>query len=302
MKRLLTLSISFLFCAGLFAQQISLTEQHIPAEGQFAQPYDVRFEINHTPSYTVDLDQKSLPEGFGLSEAHSQITSPETVTYDLTFLPFTLGASTFTAVNFVLKDSAGHVRSYTASRPTSVQISSVKFFNDKKMRDIRPPYVPANWMWLIVAVLALALIIYLIRRSSRHIQESRLLKREIDSRPADVIALEKIQQLLQSGLWEKAQYKLFYTELGDILRTYLWQRFQLDVSADTSVELLRRARTVPALNALYTELRDFLSSSDLVKFAKAVPTEGTMQQDVRHVQTIVETTAPQTPTPTEEKH
>ena len=301
MKRLFIVFLFLGICTRLFAQQIALADQQIPAEGKFAQPFDVRFEMQHTPDYTVELDEKSLPQGFGLSAVKQQALSPDTEAYDLTFLPFTLGASTFTAVNFILKDSAGRPRLQLATRPATVQIAPVKFFNDKKMRDIRPPYIPTSWIWWILSALTLLLIIYLLRRLKRHVQQLHPLRQETDNRPPNIIALEKIQQLLQSGLWEKAQYKLFYTELGDILRTYLWRRFHLDVSADTSAELLRRTRTVPALNALYTELRSFLSSSDLVKFAKVIPTQQTMQHDVRHVQTIIEATAPQPPAPQEER-
>ncbi len=293
MKRLFILFILFFLYAGnLIAQQIDLAAQQIPAQAQFAQPFDVHFEITHTPGYTVKLDQQTLPEGFSLDKDTQQISSPNTVTYEATFFPFTLGVSTFTAVNFLLQDSNGETVAQAASDPVQIQVSPVKLFKDKNMRDIRPPYIPSGWMWWLLAVILLALAVYFIRRIRRKSIPVYAMKEVPDLRPADVIALDKIQQLLQSGLWEKEQYKLFYSELGNILREYLWRRFRLDVSSDTSAELLRRVRTLPQLTALQVQLRAFLNSADLVKFAKVIPNEATMQQDISHIRTVVETTSP----------
>jgi hypothetical protein len=278
------------------AQSIELTEQQIPPQGSFAQPFQTRFQLTHTPGYQVVLDKETLPKDFALSQEKTEILSPQTLAYELTFLPFTLGASTFTAVTFQLQDNQGKAIQQIQSAETQVKIEPVQFFKDKKMRDIRPPYIPSSWLWWLLALLVLIALVVLIKRISRkvkqHTQEAAL---KPDNRPAHVIALSKINLLLQSGLWENQQYKLFYIELGDILREYFWRRFGLDVSADTSTELLRHARAVPELAPLYAELRDYLKSADLVKFAKYTPDEDTMHKDVGIVQKTVQKTIP-TPT------
>ena len=298
MKKICFLILFSLLYSGIsFCQEISVSKQEIPAQGQFAQPFDVRFEITHTPGYEVVLDTQSLPDGFSLAHSADEALSAQLQAYDLSFLPFTLGISTFTAVNFSLKDGAGQTVTQTATTPAQVEIAPVNLFKDKKMRDIRPPYIPYNWLGWMMFALFLILLIYFLRRFWRKKHPHYTMQETPDLRPADVIALDKIQQLLQCGLWEKAQYKLFYTELGNILQEYLWRRFQLDVSADTSAELLRHIRKLPELAPLQAELRTYLNSSDLVKFAKVIPAETTMQQDVSRVRKVVEITAPR-PEPT----
>lgn len=292
-----TFSLLCLFCsAALCAQQIQFTAQNAPEQTPFAQPFDVRFELAHTPGYAVELDKESLPPGFELLSAKQEILSPGTQAYELSFMPFTLGVSTFTAVNFMLKDTpGGNTLARAASDPVHIRVNPVKFFDEQTLRDIRPPYIPAGWMlWVFIAVV-LALIVYFVRRFWRDVRagQAAAAQKQEDTRPADVIALSKLQLLLQSGLWEKAQYKLFYIELGDILREYFLRRFGLDVSADTSAELLRRARGVAQLAPLLQALRDYLTSSDLVKFAKVTPDEQTMRRDVGTVQTLVKRTSPQ---------
>mgnify|MGYP001776031392 FL=1 len=87
--------------------QISLTAQQVPQQTSFAAAFDTRFELSHTPGYVVELDKETLPEGFELTEEKQEKLSPGTVAYDLTFMPFTLGVSTFTAVTFNLKEQTG---------------------------------------------------------------------------------------------------------------------------------------------------------------------------------------------------
>lgn len=298
MKRFLLFFLCLLF-SGTFAtaQEINITHQEIANKAQFAQPFDVRFEISHTPGYQVELDKESLPKDFALFTEKQEVLSPGTVAYNLTFLPFTLGASTFTAVNFLLQNSNHQTLTETSATDTPVQVQEVEFFKDKNMRDIRPPYIPASWIWWLMSAIVLGLIIYVLRHLRKEIRAEKAAEIVQDLRPADVIALDKIHLLLQSGLWEKAQYKLFYSELGDILREYIGKRFAIDVSADTSIELLRRARKIPQLSSLQTELRSYLASADLVKFAKVIPDEPTMQKDVSCIRTVVQTTTPRPQTP-----
>lgn len=293
MKKLFFTFLLFLPALGLPAQQLDFTAQQVPAEVSFAQPFDVHFELAHTPGYTPQLDKDSLPEGFTLTAEKQEARSPGTVSYDLTFMPFTLGASTFTAVNVWLTDARGDILARAASEPKQITVKPVQFFKDKTLRDIRPPYIPSGWLSWVLGALALGAAYYGLRRWWRRWRNrARQAQDRPDTRPADIIALSKIQILLQSGLWENAQYKLFYSELGEILREYFWRRFGLDVSSDTSAELLRRARHVPELASQLPSLRDYLNSSDLVKFAKLTPATPAMQRDVQAVQQLVQATAP----------
>ncbi len=276
------------------ARRISLTAQHIPQQASFANAFDVRFELAYEPGYVTELDKETLPEGFKLTAEKQEKLSPGTVAYQLTFLPFTLGVSTFTAVSFDLKEqSGGRTLAQVASEAQKIEVHPVNYFKEKTLRDIRPPYIPSSWLIWLLCLIVLGLIIYFLRRFYLETRARRMeIKQAVDNRPADVIALSKIEALLQSGLWEKAQYKVFYIELGDILREYFWRRFHQDVSSDTSAELLRRARKIPQLTPLFAKLREYLNSSDLVKFAKVIPSQDTMQQDVNTVREIVRETSP----------
>ena len=165
---------------------------------------------------------------------------------------------------------------------------------DKNLREIRPPHIPFGWWFWIFVLLAVASCVYAWTTWRRHKAQAGLsLRATRDDRPCDKIALSQLDSLLASGLWERQAYKLFYITLSDILREYLWHRFQTDVSADTSAELVRRVKSIPLLEPQITPLRDFLNSGDLVKFAKVQPSENTRNKDVQFLRGLIQATAPQ---------
>ena len=305
MKKYLILPLLFsCFSTLAWAQEINILSEQIPQQTTFAKPFDVRFEVGHTTGYVVEVEKKSLPANFELIQEEIKPLSPATQAYDFTFIPFTLGVSTFTAVTFQLKESAGgKVLAEAQTEVKNITVQPVKFYDEKTLRDIRPPYIPASLLIWLLCALAAIILFWTIKHFYRTVKEDHLaLKAQQDNRPADVIALSKIQLLLQSGLWEKKQYKLFYIELGEILKEYFQRRFSLDVSSDTSAELLRRAKTVPELTRMLMPLREYLTSSDLVKFAQVVPSADAMQKDVQAVQDLVRETTPKPIITKEEPH
>lgn len=296
MKRYVSLLLLLLTSVS-FGQDLHVTEVHAPDTVPFAQPFTIQYQLSHTPGGKVTADPESFSKDFEVQQAQATPASPGTTTYDFTVFPFVLGKSTFT-VSFQLN---GEKENALQADPLSIQVTPVQTFQDKKLREIRPPFVPAGWItWLLVLLTAAALI-YVLYLWKKHLQtqrELRILKRQ-DNRPSHVIALSQIEALLQSGLWEKHQYKLFYITLIDILREYLQRRFQLDVSADTSAELLARIKNKEALQSFLPLLRSLLTASDLVKFARAVPTEEQRNGHVRLLQLFVQDTIPK-PQPAEE--
>ena len=299
MKKLFTL-FSLLFSFALCgAQEIHLIEQKAVDKVPFAAPFALQFSLSHTPGYEVTVDENSLSKDFEITQMSAKQNSPGTLTYDFTVLPFTLGKSTFT-VTFNLVQN-GRTAAQTKAE-AYIDITPAKTFNDKNLREIRNPSIPAGWLAWLVAALLLGALIYVLYAWHKKLHEKKLSVAATpeDPRPGNEIALSQIDALLDSGLWENAQYKVFYNTLTDILREYLWRQLKIDASADTSAEILARIKTMPKLAPLRTQLRQFLSSGDLVKFAKAVPSLDTRNRDIQLLREIIVETSPKELAPAQE--
>ncbi|OUO57287.1 hypothetical protein [Candidatus Avelusimicrobium gallicola] len=290
MKKFLLL-LCILFAAPLArAQEISVVETRAAESVPFAQPFALQFVLSHTPGYQVTVQEESLSPQFEITQVSSADNSPGTVTYDFTALPFALGKTTFT-VTFELSQDGKPLAQ--TKQEVFINVPRAQTFDDPNLREIRPPHIPSGWLAWLVALLLLGALVYVWRYWYKRLHErARTIRLEQDTRPGNVIALSKIDALLDSGLWENQQYKLFYIALSDILREYLWRQFHIDASADTTAELLRRVKNMPQMAQLMYQLRDFLSSGDLVKFAKAVPSQQIRDKDVQLLREIIIETSP----------
>jgi hypothetical protein len=91
-------------------------------------------------------------------------------------------------------------------------------------------------------------------------------------RPPHELALEKLDKLQEEQLWQKGQIKDYYSVLTYIAREYLENRYKVPALESTTGEILRRLTGFPDIDQdLLNTLRQILTSSDMVKFAKAEP-------------------------------
>lgn len=88
-------------------------------------------------------------------------------------------------------------------------------------------------------------------------------------RPADEVAMERLQVLRARGNFANDSYRPYYFELAEILREFLGSRFKFYALELTTRELLMvLGDTAPALAAHDGEIARFLEDADLVKYAK----------------------------------
>ena len=89
--------------------------------------------------------------------------------------------------------------------------------------------------------------------------------------PAHVVALVALETLHGEKLWQSGEYKLYYSELSDILRTYLAGRFEVGAMEMTTDEIAASLREIEIEQKQKMNLLAVLRDADLVKFAKATP-------------------------------
>ena len=86
-------------------------------------------------------------------------------------------------------------------------------------------------------------------------------------RPADEVALEKLDEIKAQKIWKDGKVKEYQTELTDVVREYIGRRFEVHSTEKTSDETLHEMKPLIEKD-LYTRLSKMLQLADLVKFAK----------------------------------
>ena len=125
-------------------------------------------------------------------------------------------------------------------------------------------------------------------------------------RPADEVALEKLDEIKAAKIWKDGKVKEYQTELTDVVREYISRRFGVQSTEKTSEETLREVK--PLLvngnlpldsdgKALYERLAAMLRTADLVKFAKWHTTPDENESALTTAYDFVKETTPPQPSP-----
>lgn len=162
---------------------------------------------------------------------------------------------------------------------------------DSTIRDIKQPIdVPVSlaevlpYILIGAGILALAYgIIYLLRKRKRKEPVFAFTKPQD---PPHVIALRELDELREAKLWQKNEYKVYYTRLTEIIRTYIERRFGIPAMEQTTYDILKSWK-VAGYDDLELDdiLKQLLNLADLVKFAKEkpLPTENEINMDNAYV-------------------
>jgi hypothetical protein len=141
------------------------------------------------------------------------------------------------------------------------------------IRDIKAPEpVPVDWRPYYLlggGLVALALVALVLHRV---LTRPRRVAAVAPPRPAHEIAAEALERLRQRRLIEEGAFKEYYSTLSGIVRAYVEQRFDIRAPEMTTEEfLLVSARSGKLVGPHRALLADFLTESDLVKFARHLP-------------------------------
>ena len=125
--------------------------------------------------------------------------------------------------------------------------------------------------WILIVVLSCGLI-WLGFRLWRKYDTYRKREKEepVDPellRPADEVALEKLDEIKAAKIWKDGKVKEYQTELTDVVREYISRRFGVQSTEKTSDETLRAMKPLIEKD-LFERLKGMLQLADLVKFAK----------------------------------
>ena len=230
------------------------------------------------------VDTLSLKDGRVQYDQYLTLTSFEDSLFYIAPLPFVSGDDTVWSDGLTLN----------VVQPFEMDTT------DMAITDIKGVYKAPIWWWGIFRWVLLALLLagvgvagyYLITYLQRRKLEEA--GNEVVSeplRPAEEVALEKLDAIKEKKIWQQGQVKEYYTQLTDVVREYIARRFEVSSVEQTSDETLRDIR--PLLSErkdLYDQLRKMLTLADLVKFAKWSTTPDENELSLRNAYTFVRET------------
>ena len=230
------------------------------------------------------VDTLSLKDGRVQYDQYLTVTSFEDSLFYIAPLPFVSGDDTVWSEGLTLN----------VVQPFEMDTT------DMAITDIKGVYKAPIWWWgifrwVLLAVLLVGvgiagyyLITYLQRRKLEEAGNEVVTE---PLRPAEEVALEKLDAIKEKKIWQQGQVKEYYTQLTDVVREYIARRFEVSSVEQTSDETLRDIR--PLLSErkdLYDQLREMLTLADLVKFAKWSATPDENELSLRNAYTFVKET------------
>lgn len=150
------------------------------------------------------------------------------------------------------------------------------------------------WMWLLLIV-AIAAAIYF-GRKYRKTGKFITLPEKPQPKPWTV-ALQRLDALKAKSLWENGMEKEYFTDLTDILRDYLFQRFGINAMEMTSRQIMQTLADQADVSDKRAYVRKILDVADFVKFAKVRPLPADNVEAFDNAVNFVKETVPVEPAP-----
>jgi hypothetical protein len=162
--------------------------------------------------------------------------------------------------------AAVYLRVHTMEVDTSQAIKAIKppLTAPLTFREVLP--------WILIALAAtliVLLVIYVVRKRKKSEPLFRIRPKII--LPAHVVAMNELEILKLKKLWQSGKVKNYYTELTDIVRIYIENRFDVRAVEMTTYEIMEGMKQADANKEIIEKLRQTLMLADLVKFARENP-------------------------------
>nr|WP_245871675.1 BatD family protein [Sediminicola luteus] len=274
-------------------------------------------------SFTVEADTTDLvhfPEGQTFSplemveafttdtvKANGRMTLEKV--YALT--QFDSGAYTIPPQRIQINEKAFMTDSFRIAVGTvAVDTTTQKMYDIKGLQEVSkgpwriwglPWYIFFGIVLAVLAALAFGIYYFFFRKKQLTEAEKEALLPPYDRALLELKRLENSRYIIQD------EYKKYYSELTDIVRSYLEEEVNVSAMESTTDELITKlemmadAGSLDLENDTIKQFKQVLQTADLVKFAKRKPESSVAEQDRKHIEHIVVKTKEAIPEPTEEE-
>lgn len=208
------------------------------------------------------------------------VTSFDSTLYFIPHVPIFDGTDTIFSNSFGLKVTSPVLKDSTVAyleKLNTRQTDSIDF-RQLQLNDIKPlqkpPFVWTDYLWILWIVLGLILLLLLIGLTILLVlrkKEKGYFFVPPQVMPPHIRAIRELDKLKAGKIWQQGREKEFHTQLTDILRRYMSERYRINAMEMTSGEILDEIQKKSEETSVYDNLLQILSVADRVKFAKHKP-------------------------------
>jgi hypothetical protein len=240
-------------------------------------PIHVRIAIHHPPGATFHPLVGDTLSSFSVLERQPVVQADDSLTTTaFTLAAYSPGQTILPPIEFA-SSIPGDTTRIVTTNPLVFSITAVAVDTTKDIRDLKPPLsIPltvAEVLTIIGIVLALLAAAYVAYRYWKHRKARKAagVESAAPERPAHVIAFEQLALLREKKLWQQGFIKQYYSEITEIFRRYLENRYAIQAMEETSDEILSALQKLRFPGTMMADADRILRRADLVKFAKYQP-------------------------------
>ncbi len=177
-------------------------------------------------------------------------------------------------IGYMDKDN---IQNVVKTEPLTIQVVPIKRLPTDKddIRDLKKQISITNYFWLYLFIFILFIIgfyyFYQLYLKKKLMKVNLTAEEKIPILPEDEEAMQKIEELGKKDYLENNQLKQYYFELSEILRAYLHRRYTIYTLERTSYEIIYDLKKILNKEMVH-EFEQFFNDTDMVKFAKYIPT------------------------------
>ena len=223
-----------------------------------------------------------------IDTAISQDKKWMTLHQNIRITSFDSGMYTIPPIRFYFRELPDTTLHFSQTESLILNVHTIKVDTTQAIKPIKGPMkVPLTFRellpWILLAIL-LAFIVWFViyflkkRKKSEPVFQ---LKPRIILQPYE-IALAELEKLRVKKLWQNGKIKEYHTEVTEIVRRYVEERFLIMALESTTGEILDDLSGRADLPAkLLEKLLQILTLADLVKFAKSQPLPDENEQSLQ---------------------
>ena len=238
-------------------------------------------ETNKWPTYE-DL----LIDGLEIIEADKIDTINNTISQNFIITAWDSGTYYIPPITFSEKSKTEGIL---------LTVATINIEEGAELKDIKAPMnAPIGWsdIWpWITGILIIYLIFYILKKYFSTKNKTIISKPKIII-PADITALNQLSELEKAKMWEQGNIKEYHSQLSEIIRRYMENRFKFIALELTTDEILRELKSIVS-NEVSNNLKTILQRADLAKFAKSKPIDNENTESMRLAKQFVQSTKKQ---------